>query len=196
MTISGKPANFIAGGEFAVPTVVGVSGASAVTTDFRAYGAIISFTPYLLDKDLIRLQVSPEFSQIDTATTVGGVPGLTTRSVTYHGRIAGRADAGPRRPARRVDEKRHPVRLALDRQAPWAAQRDPQRDRTDRARHAGTGASHGTRGSASPARLRRHGARQRPVLPPPATSRAIPPRTIAAPSGRCCSNAIAPGARP
>ena len=81
VTISGKPANFIAGGEFAVPTVVGVSGASAVTTDFRAYGAIISFTPYLLDKDLIRLKVSPEFSQIDTGTTVGGMPGLTERTV-------------------------------------------------------------------------------------------------------------------
>ena len=67
VTMSGKPANFVAGGEFAVPTVVGISGASAVSTDFVAYGAIISFTPYLLDKDLIRLNVSPEFSQIDTA---------------------------------------------------------------------------------------------------------------------------------
>jgi len=82
VTMSGKPANFVAGGEFAVPTVVGISGASAVSTQFVTYGAIISFTPYLLDKDLIRLHVSPEFSQIDTATTVNGVPGLTTRNVT------------------------------------------------------------------------------------------------------------------
>jgi pilus assembly protein CpaC len=82
VTLSGKPANFIAGGEFAVPTVVGIGGAAASTTDFRAYGAIISFTPYLLDKDLIRLQITPEFSQIDTTTTVGGVPGLTTRTLT------------------------------------------------------------------------------------------------------------------
>ena len=82
IAMSGKPANFIAGGEFAVPTVVGISGASAVTTQFVAYGAIISFTPYLLDKDLIRLQVSPEFSQVDAGTTVNGIPGLTTRSVT------------------------------------------------------------------------------------------------------------------
>ena len=82
VTMSGKAANFVAGGEFAVPTVVGISGASAVSTQFVTYGAIISFTPYLLDKDLIRLHVSPEFSQIDAATTVNGVPGLTTRTVT------------------------------------------------------------------------------------------------------------------
>jgi pilus assembly protein CpaC len=82
VTMSGKPANFVAGGEFAVPTVVGISGASAVSTQFVTYGAIISFTPYLLDKDLIRLQVSPEFSQVDASTTVNGIPGLTTRTVT------------------------------------------------------------------------------------------------------------------
>lgn len=80
VALSGQSANFVAGGEFAVPTVVGVGGASAVTTDFRAYGAIVSFTPYVLDKDLIRLDVSPEFSQIG-GQSVGGTPGLTTRAV-------------------------------------------------------------------------------------------------------------------
>ena len=59
LTMSGKPASMVAGGEFAVPTIVGVSGASAVSTSFVAYGALVSFTPYLLDKDLIRLQARP-----------------------------------------------------------------------------------------------------------------------------------------
>jgi pilus assembly protein CpaC len=81
VTMSGQPANFIAGGEFAVPTAVGVNGISGFSTDFRAYGAIISFTPFLLDKDLIRLRVTPEFSQIDNGTTVNGIPGLTERTV-------------------------------------------------------------------------------------------------------------------
>ena len=81
VTLSGRPATFIAGGEFAVPTTVGVGGAAAVTTDFRAYGAIISFLPVVLDKDLIRLEVAPEFSQIND-TTVNGTPGLDTRAVT------------------------------------------------------------------------------------------------------------------
>jgi pilus assembly protein CpaC len=82
VTLSGRPASFVAGGEFAVPTVVGVQGASAVTTDFRAFGALITFTPVVLDKDHIRLMVSPEFSQIDTSLAVGGTPGLDTRAVT------------------------------------------------------------------------------------------------------------------
>ena len=81
VALSGKSASFIAGGEFAVPTVVGIGGAAASTTDFRAYGAILSFTPYLLDKDLIRLDVSPEFSQIG-GQSVNGIPGLTTRTLT------------------------------------------------------------------------------------------------------------------
>ena len=82
VTLSGRPATFLAGGEFAVPTTVGVGGAAAVTTDFRAYGAIISFLPVVIDKDLIRLEVSPEFSQISADNTVNGTPGLNTRAVT------------------------------------------------------------------------------------------------------------------
>ncbi|MCG8586748.1 MAG: pilus assembly protein N-terminal domain-containing protein, partial [Pirellulales bacterium] len=82
VTMSGREANFIAGGEFAVPTTVGVGGASAVTTDFRAFGAIISFLPTVIDKDRIRLQVSPEFSKVNESLAVDGTPGLDTRSVT------------------------------------------------------------------------------------------------------------------
>jgi len=82
VTLSGRPASFVAGGEFAVPTVVGVGGASAVTTDFRAFGAVITFLPIVLDKDRIRLEVSPEFSKINSSLSVGGTPGLDTRAVT------------------------------------------------------------------------------------------------------------------
>ena len=82
VTLSGRPASFIAGGEFAVPTVVGVQGASAVTTSFRAFGAIITFLPVVLDKDNIRLNVSPEFSKVNSSLSSGGIPGLDTRAVT------------------------------------------------------------------------------------------------------------------
>ncbi len=82
VTLSGHSATFVAGGEFAVPTVVGTGGLSAVTTDFRAFGAIISFLPTVVDKDRIRLQVSPEFSQIESSLTVNDSPGLKVRSVT------------------------------------------------------------------------------------------------------------------
>ena len=82
VTMSGRPATFVAGGEFAVPTIVGSAGLNAVTTDFRAFGAIISFLPTVVDKDRIRLQVSPEFSQINQQLTVGNTPGLKVRSAT------------------------------------------------------------------------------------------------------------------
>ena len=82
VTLSGRPATFVAGGEFAVPTVVGSVGLNAVTTDFRSFGAIISFLPTVIDKDRIRLQVAPEFSQINSQLTVGGTPGLNVRSAT------------------------------------------------------------------------------------------------------------------
>src|SRR5262245_31884874 len=82
VTLSGRPATFVAGGEFAVPTIVGSVGLNAVTTDFRSFGAIISFLPTIVDKDRIRLQVAPEFSQLNRQNAVNGTPGLNIRAAT------------------------------------------------------------------------------------------------------------------
>ena len=87
VTMSGRPATFLAGGEFAVPTVVGSAGLNAVTTDFRAFGAIISFLPTVVDKDRIRLEVAPEFSEINSNLSTGGastgsIPSLNVRAAT------------------------------------------------------------------------------------------------------------------
>jgi pilus assembly protein CpaC len=82
VTLSGHPAYFIAGGEFAVPTTVGVEGVAAVTTTFRGFGTQVRFTPVVLDKDRVRLEVSPSFSSLNAENTVEGIPGLTTRAVT------------------------------------------------------------------------------------------------------------------
>ncbi len=82
VTLSGHSASFLAGGEFAVPVVVGVEGAAAATTSFRGFGTMLTFTPTVLDKDRIRLQVAPSFSSINAENTVDGIPGLDTRSVT------------------------------------------------------------------------------------------------------------------
>lgn len=81
VTISGQPAYFIAGGEFAVPTVVGVEGAAAATTAFRGFGTQVAFTPTIIDKDRFRLRVAPSFSTINADNTVNGIPGLNSRSV-------------------------------------------------------------------------------------------------------------------
>ncbi|MCC9602737.1 pilus assembly protein N-terminal domain-containing protein [Stieleria sp. JC731] len=81
VTISGKPARFIAGGEFAVPTTVGVNGVGAATTTFRGFGTELNFTPTVTDKDLVRLEVAPSFSTLNSDATVGGIPGLNLRRV-------------------------------------------------------------------------------------------------------------------
>lgn len=77
--LSGHSASFVAGGEFAVPTIIGIQGAAGQQTTFRSYGTTLLVTPTLMDKDLIRMRIVPEFSQINQNTSVGGVPGLDTR---------------------------------------------------------------------------------------------------------------------
>ena len=81
VTLNGYTASFIAGGQFAVPTVVGVGGAAAATTGFQGYGTQIQFTPSILDKDHIRLNVTPTVSRLDSSAAVNGIFGLNTRSV-------------------------------------------------------------------------------------------------------------------
>ncbi|MFK7776495.1 MAG: pilus assembly protein N-terminal domain-containing protein [Gimesia sp.] len=82
VTISGRSASFISGGEFAVPTVVGVGGAQAATTTFKGFGTQLNFLPTVLDKDRIRLQVTPTFSTINPALSVQGILGLNIQSVS------------------------------------------------------------------------------------------------------------------
>jgi len=82
VTLNGRPASFIAGGQFAVPTVVGVGGVGAVSTAFQGFGTQLTFTPTLIDKDRLRLQVVPTFSQLNNNASVNGIPGLSTRSVS------------------------------------------------------------------------------------------------------------------
>jgi pilus assembly protein CpaC len=71
VTLSGRTATFLAGGEFAVPTVVGVDGVGAATTTFRGFGTQLAFTPTVIDKDRIRLIVQPSFSTINNENSVG-----------------------------------------------------------------------------------------------------------------------------
>jgi pilus assembly protein CpaC len=82
VTLSGQPAYFLAGGEFAVPVVVGVEGAAAATTNFRSFGTQLMFTPTVLDKDRIRLHVTPSISSLNAENAVDGIPGLDTRAVS------------------------------------------------------------------------------------------------------------------
>jgi pilus assembly protein CpaC len=79
--LSGHAASFLSGAEFAVPTIVGVGGAAGQTTTFRGFGTSIIVTPTVIDRDLIRMRIVPEFSEANQSLSVGGIPGLNSRRV-------------------------------------------------------------------------------------------------------------------
>ena len=78
--MSGKPATFLAGGEF--PLIVSISDAR-IGIEFKEFGVSLAFTPTLLDNSRISLHVNPEVSEISTLGEVVlngfSVPSLTTR---------------------------------------------------------------------------------------------------------------------
>lgn len=82
VALHGQEANFLAGGEFPVP-VPQPGNAGLVTIEYRSFGVQLTFVPYIIDGDTIRLSVAPEVSSIDFAAGVviqgTAVPGLATR---------------------------------------------------------------------------------------------------------------------
>lgn len=79
---SGRQAMFHSGGEFAVPTIIGIGGAQGQQTSFRGFGTSVIVTPVVLDKDMVQMNVTPEFSQINQGNAVNGIPGLNSKRVT------------------------------------------------------------------------------------------------------------------
>lgn len=83
VAVSGETASFLAGGEFPIPVP---QGNQTVTIEFREYGVQLNFTPVVRGQQKIRLQVSPQVSELDfsTAAQFQGfvIPGLTARSTT------------------------------------------------------------------------------------------------------------------
>ncbi|MDZ4821512.1 MAG: pilus assembly protein N-terminal domain-containing protein, partial [Planctomycetota bacterium] len=80
VAVSGRPAQFQVGGEF--PVLVPQS-LGTVSVDFKPYGTMLDFVAIVLGNGNVRLEVRPEISEIDPATSVsiGGttIPGLKTR---------------------------------------------------------------------------------------------------------------------
>jgi pilus assembly protein CpaC len=84
LTTNGKPADFVAGGEFPFPMVQG-GAVGSVTIQFREFGIKIKFLPKITPRGTIQLAVSPEVSALDyaNALTFQGytIPALNTRKV-------------------------------------------------------------------------------------------------------------------
>jgi pilus assembly protein CpaC len=77
---NGQEASFLAGGEFPVPVVQGIS--NAVSIQWKEFGVRLKFTPTIAG-DTIRLKVRPEVSSLDfnNGVTLSGfrIPSLITR---------------------------------------------------------------------------------------------------------------------
>jgi pilus assembly protein CpaC len=82
--ISGESANFLAGGEFPVPSGINcTNGACTPTITFKKFGISLNFTPVVLSEGRISLRVATEVSEIsnDNAILISGtsVPSIKTR---------------------------------------------------------------------------------------------------------------------
>ena len=77
--LSGQQAQFLSGGEYAVPTTIGIGGGQ--TTFFRGFGTQVRATPTVTDRDLIRLSIIAEYSDLGAAGA-GGVAGTSNRRIT------------------------------------------------------------------------------------------------------------------
>lgn len=84
VSMSGKKANFLAGGEIPIPVPQGTT-AGATTIQYKQFGVGLEFLSTVMADGVINLQVSPEVSELDytNAVNLNGytVPALTTRKV-------------------------------------------------------------------------------------------------------------------
>jgi pilus assembly protein CpaC len=83
ITLPGREATFLAGGEFPYPAVQGGGGNNAVSIVFKEFGIRLKFTPTITRSGSIRLKVAPEVSALDFSNPLvfGGftIPSLLSR---------------------------------------------------------------------------------------------------------------------
>ena len=83
MTLPGKEAYFLAGGEFPFPMLQSATAGNAVTVQFRDFGIKLRFTPTIQKNGAIRLKLAPEVSSLDfaNALVISGfeIPSILTR---------------------------------------------------------------------------------------------------------------------
>ncbi len=65
--LSGQEAKFLAGGEYPIPVS---SDNGSISVEYKPFGVEMSFTPTVVDGDIINLQINAAVSSIDTTTTL------------------------------------------------------------------------------------------------------------------------------
>jgi len=90
VTMNGQSAYFQSGGSFPVPVIGGFGGFGGLGgglegVQYVPYGVIVNYTPYITDRDRIKLLINASVStrDLNTSTQIGGgaVPGLDSRTV-------------------------------------------------------------------------------------------------------------------
>jgi len=80
ITTHGRPAKFLAGGEF--PFIGGVTNNGQVRIEFKEFGVKLDFTPWVnMRSGLIELKIAPEVSSLDTSNCVDTATGNLTQLV-------------------------------------------------------------------------------------------------------------------
>ncbi|GGW24222.1 general secretion pathway protein [Gemmobacter lanyuensis] len=72
--LSGQEAKFLAGGEYPIP----VSDSDGISIEYKPFGVEMTFTPVVVDGDLINLTINASVSSIDSDTSV------TTNSISVN----------------------------------------------------------------------------------------------------------------
>ncbi len=65
-TLSGQEAKFLAGGEYPIP----VTDNDGISIEYKPFGVELSFTPTVVDGDIINLQLNAAVSALDTSISV------------------------------------------------------------------------------------------------------------------------------
>ena len=79
---SGHTASYLAGGEFPVPTIVGIGGAQGTSTSFTGSGPTFLLKPEIIDASYIKLEITPEYSNLQSGESNGGVPSVKVQRST------------------------------------------------------------------------------------------------------------------
>ncbi len=86
IALSGKSANFLAGGEFPIPIPQPSAAGAIITIQYKPFGVGLNFTPTVLSDNKINMQVAPEVSELDFSQAISlqgfVIPALTTRRVS------------------------------------------------------------------------------------------------------------------
>src|SRR3989338_7606199 len=79
--LSGKEAEFVAGGQFPITNTTTTTTSTSTNVQFKYFGITLKIKPVVKDEDNIQISISNEITEIDSSVTVSGsTPAFSTRN--------------------------------------------------------------------------------------------------------------------